>query len=371
MYGRETSTSNQSIIKSLEQHHNMKKILRIALLLIALLLVLGWIVTTFFPEKLVPMLLQQQLKQQQAQVAKNNQFLKDTESIRVFTVGTAAPLPGERVQTGTAVMVNGHFFMFDVGDGVVRRAENMGLPLNRLDGVFITHWHSDHFMDLVSIVSRSWLLGRNNDLHLYGPDGTDSINQSIKGYLHLENKHRVDHHGHQIMDISKVHAIPHEFKNVQNSKLVIYQQDGITITAFDVDHSPIEPAVGYAIEYKGKKVVISGDTKKNEMVLEMAKDADLLLHEIILNSLLEQMTPVLKENNLSRNAKIIHDIQDYHTPPAEVAEIAATANVKKLILHHFAPTPDFRVIKNLYKKELRGYDGPIVFANDGDMFVVK
>jgi len=349
----------------------MKKILGITLLLITLLLAISWVVTTFFPEKLVPMMLEQQLKRQLAQIEKNKQFLADTESIRVFTVGTAAPLPGERVQTGTAVMVNGRFFMFDVGDGVVRRAENMGLPLNRLDGIFITHWHSDHFMDLASMVSRTWLLGRINDLHLYGPDGTDSINQSIKGYLHLENKHRLDHHGHEIMDISKVHAIPHEFKNVQNSKAIVYQQDGITVTAFDVDHSPIEPAVGYAIEYKGKKVVISGDTKKNDMVLEMAQNADLLLHEVILNSMLQQMTSVLIENGLKRNAKIIHDIQDYHTPPAEVAEIAAKANVKKLILHHYAPAPDFRVIKNLYKKELKGYDGPIEFANDGDMFVVK
>ena len=200
--------------------NNMKKIFRYALLLIGLLLLIGWIVTTFFPDKLVPMMLQQQLKRQIAQVEKNNQLLQDDESIYVYTVGTSAPLPGERVQTGTAVIVNGHFFMFDVGDGVVRRAENMGLPLNKLEGIFITHWHSDHFMDLSSMVSRTWLLGRTNDLHLYGPDGTDSINQSIKGYLHLENKHRVDHHGTQIMDISKARAIPHEFKNVQGGKEV-------------------------------------------------------------------------------------------------------------------------------------------------------
>jgi len=349
----------------------MKRIFSLLFLLIALLLVIGWVVTTFFPEKLVPIMLQQQLKRQQAQVEKHNQQLQDTESIYVYTVGTSAPLPGERVQTGTAIIVNGHFFMFDVGDGVVRRAENMGLPINKLDGIFITHWHSDHFMDLASMVSRSWLLGRSTDLHLYGPDGTDSINQSIKGYLHLENQHRLDHHGPDIMDLSKVHAIPHEFKNVQNSKAIIYQQDGITITAFDVDHSPIEPAVGYAIEYKGKKVVISGDTKKNELVLEMAQDADLLLHEVILNSFLQQMETNLTGPGLSRNRKIIHDIQDYHTPPAEVAEIATKANVKKLILHHYAPAPDFRVIKNLYKKELQGYNGPIVFSNDGDLFVVK
>ena len=103
----------------------------------------------------------------------------------------------------------------------------------------------------------------------------------------------------------------------------------------------------------------------------MSKDADVLLHEVILNSLLVQMETRLEEAGMDRNKKIIHDIQDYHTTPAEVAEIATKANVKKLILHHFAPPPDFRIIKNLYKKEMSGYDGEIYFANDGDEFIIK
>jgi len=349
----------------------MKKLFRFFLVFAFLLFAIGWIVMAFFPDKLVPFMLDQQFKQQLALVEKNNDILKDKKSIRIYTVGTASPMPGERVQTGTAVIVNGHFFMFDVGDGVVQKTENMGLPLNRLDGIFITHWHSDHMMDLPSIISRSWLLGRTNDLHLYGPDGTDTLNQAIDQYLHIENKHRVDHHGHETMDVSKARAISHEFKNVQGGKEIIYQQDGITITAFDVNHQPIEPAVGYVIEYNGKKVVISGDTKKNDLVLEMSKDADVLLHEVILNSLLVQMETRLEEAGMDRNKKIIHDIQDYHTTPADVAEIATKANVKKLILHHFAPPPDFRIVKNLYKKEMSGYDGEIHFANDGDEFIVK
>ena len=349
----------------------MKKLLRIFLITAALLLAIGWVVMTFFPNKLVPFILNQQLQRQLDLVEKNNAILKDKESIRIYTVGTASPMPGERVQTGTAIIVNGHFFMFDVGDGVVQKAENMGLPLNQLDGIFITHWHSDHMMDLPSLISRSWLLGRTNDLDLYGPDGTDTLNQAINQYLHIENKHRVDHHGTATMDVSKARAISHEFKNVQGGKEIIYQQDGITITAFDVNHEPIEPAVGYVIEYNGKKVVISGDTKKNDLVLEMAKDADVLLHEVILNSLLVQMEAMLEEAGMDRNKKIVHDIQDYHATPAEVAEIATKANVKKLILHHFAPPPDFRIIKNLYKNELSGYDGEIHFANDGDEFIIK
>jgi len=95
------------------------------------------------------------------------------------------------------------------------------------------------------------------------------------------------------------------------------------------------------------------------------------LHEVILSSLLKEMSSKLSETGNARNAKIIHDIQDYHTTPSEVAEVAAKANVKKLVLHHFAPAPDIRVIKNLYKKELKGFNGPIEFAEDGDLFVVK
>lgn len=349
----------------------MKKVIGCIGLLLLILIIAGWGIMKFFPERAVPFVLDQQLKSQAQIIAEGEALMNDTEAITVVTVGTASPMPGERVQTGTAVFVNGHFFMFDVGDGVVQKAENLGLPLNRIDGIFITHWHSDHMIDLPSLISRSWLLGRANDLHLYGPDGTDTLNQAVNQFLHVENRHRVDHHGHGIMDISKARAIPHEFKNVQGGKEVVYNQDGIKITAFDVNHEPIEPAVGYAIEYNGKKVVISGDTKKNDMVIAMAQDADLLLHEVLLVSLLKQMTTRLEESGNDRNATIVHDIQDYHTNPAEVAEIAAQANVKELVLHHFAPAPDFSVIKNLYKKEMKGYDGPIHFAKDGDRFVVR
>lgn len=349
----------------------MRKILKYLFSIFLIIILLVYILTTFFPEKLIPFMINQQLKNNQSQTAEMNQLLEDKDRIYIFTVGTSSPLPGERVQTGTAVIVNGHFFMFDVGDGVVRKATNIGLPLNRLDGIFITHWHSDHFMDLPSLISQSWLMGRTNELHLYGPDGTDTLNQAINQFLHIENKHRVDHHGHVIMDVSKARAIAHEFKNVQGGKEVVYNKDGIKITAFDVDHEPIEPAVGYAIEYNGKKVVLSGDTKKNDLVFEMSKDADLLIHEVILNSLLQKMEVMVEDVGMTRNAKIIHDIQDYHTTPAEVTDIAKRANVKELVLHHFAPAPDFRIIKSLYKKELKGYEGPIHFSNDGDLFIVE
>jgi ribonuclease Z len=289
----------------------------------------------------------------------------------VVTVGTASPLPGERAQTGTAIFVNGYFFMFDAGAGVVQKSENLRLPLNELDGIFLTHYHSDHMMDLPNLINRSWVMGRTNDLYIYGPEGLNTIVQATNDFLSIENQYRVDHHGTDIMDISKAKGIPHEYNIAQESTEVIFQQDGITITAFDVDHEPIEPAVGYLIEYKGKKVVLSGDTKKNGLVQEMAQNCDILIHSVMLMSVQQVLVEELSEAEMNRNAEIITDIQDYHTSPGEVVELAQNANVKRLVLNHFAPAPDNIILKRLYKKELKGFDGPIHLANDGDVFIVN
>jgi ribonuclease Z len=349
----------------------MKKVIvGVAVILLALALT-AFALVTFFPQSLLPFVLKRQLNQQNTLNDQNQALLEDTENIYVITVGTASPIPGPRAQTGTAVIVNGHFFMFDAGDGVVRKAEELGLPFESLNGIFITHWHSDHMMDLPSLISRSWLMGRNHDLHFYGPSGTNDMSRTIDQFLRIENGYRLAHHGEEIMDTSKAKAIPHEFVCNESGVVIVYEKDGIRIKAFEVNHEPIEPAVGYALEYKGKKVVISGDTKKNDLVAEMAEGADLLLHEVILSSLFQQLATELRNTGNQRNAKIITDIQDYHTDPGSVAELAARSNVKKLVLHHFAPSPDLRIIRNLYAREMKAYDGPIYFANDGDRFIVR
>lgn len=299
------------------------------------------------------------------------EYIHDKENIVVVTIGTASPVPGERAQSGTAIFVNGYFFMFDVGSGVVRKSENLRLPLDELDGIFLTHFHSDHMIDLPNLINRSWMLGRTNELHIYGPDSLSTLVKAANNFLAIENQYRLDHHGPEIMDISKAKGIPHEYNLPQNSKKVIFRQDGITITAFDVDHEPIEPAVGYAIEYKGKKVVLSGDTKRNDLVEEMAQNCDLLVHEVMLMSFQDMLIEELKEAGMDRNAKILLDIQDYHIDTQELAELAQLAGVKELVLNHLIPAPDNRFLTNLYKKELEAYEGPIHLANDGDVFIVS
>ncbi len=345
----------------------MKKIIQTLLVISGIFISSSCKTIHFIPEKLTSIFIQQKINQLQ----NVSDYLSDKENITIVTVGTASPMPGTRAQTGTAVFVNGYFFMFDAGAGVVQNSENFQLPLNQLNGIFLTHYHSDHFIDLPNLINRSWVLGRTNDLIVYGPNGLDSIMQAIDQLLHIENQYRVEHHGADILDISKGKGISDEFNIVKDNEVIVFRENGIKVTAFKVNHEPIEPAVGYVIEYKDKKVVLSGDTKKNNLLQKMAKDADLLIHEVMLMSLQQDIVTGLTEAAMHRNARILADTQDYHTSPAEVLEIARQANVKILVLNHLAPAPDNIVIKNLYLKELKGFNGPIHLANDGDVYIVK
>lgn len=345
----------------------MKKAIIIIAVMAAILFIIGWLTITYLPEKLTPFIIGKQLEQ----IAEEPGFLTDNDDFVVITVGTGTPMPGLRTQTGIAVLVNGYFFMFDAGDGIVQRAENAGLPLDQLDAIFITHWHSDHYMDLPALVSRSWILGRNENLHVYAPGGLDGISKATDQFLAADNQYRANHHGKEVMDISKSFTISHEFSINQGEAKVVFNQDDIKITAFDVDHEPVEPAVGYSIEYKGRKVVLSGDTRKNDLVQEMSLNADLLIHEVMLMPVYRELATALKKAGMTRNEKIVTDMQEYHTSPSGVADLARAAGVKMLVLNHLAPPPDNFIIKRLYMNELKAFRGPIHLAKDGDIFVVK
>ncbi len=311
------------------------------------------------------------IKKQVDKNAVDNGYIENKEGITVVTVGTGSPFPGDRAQTATAVFVNGHFFMFDVGAGAVQKSEKFKLPLDKLDGIFFTHYHSDHYMDLPNMISRSWQRGRAIDLHIYGPEGLNQLMASVDNFLNIDNSYRLAHHGLEVMDTAYADGIAHEFVIEQNAYVVVYEKDGIKITAFDVTHEPIEPAVGYKIEYRGKKVVISGDTKKNELLREMAQDGVLLIHEAMVMNFQEMLAKANKEAGLDRNAHIITDIQDYHTSPGEAAEIANEANVKVLVLNHLAPAPEYRLLKSMYFNQMEVFEGQKHLAEDGDVFYVE
>jgi ribonuclease Z len=299
------------------------------------------------------------------------ELLDDKESIVLVTVGTAAPLPSDRVQSCNAVFVNGKFFVFDAGEGALDKMEDLRLPLDRIDAVFISHWHSDHFIDLPGLINRSWQLGRVQDVHLYGPIGSLRIASAIDSLLLDENKYRVAHHGKEIMNPEYSSLIPHAIDSVGGDMMVIYDQDDIKISVFNVNHTPVEPSYGFRVDYRGKSLVFSGDTSYEEKLADYADGADILVHEAMQKDFISRASKMQKEMGRNRNSTILTDVLEYHTTPAEAAQIAEKAQVKKLILTHLAPSPGNPISRRFFRRGLdKIFKGPILLAEDGDIYTI-
>jgi len=312
------------------------------------------------------------ISRQSDAVSYRYELLDDNDDIKLVTVGTGSPLPGQRVRSCNAVFVGGKFFVFDVGPGSARAIENLRLPMDRLDGIFITHWHADHYMDLPELVNRTWLLNRSNVLHLYGPDPLDTIMSGMTQFLGIENQFRIDHHGPEIIDFSLALPTSHLISLDANGYQMVYNQDGVKIEAFSVNHEPISPAVGYRVSYKGKVLVISGDTKRSDQVIKYAKDADILLHEALAFDLIKRAIVIQKELENIRAASILEDILDYHSSTRDAAEIAEAAGAKKLILTHLGPAPENPISRRFYAPDLdKVYKGSVLLAEDGDMYTIE
>jgi len=300
------------------------------------------------------------------------ELLSEKDNITVYTIGTAAMLPSSRSQSCTAVIANGQLLIFDVGDGAVSQMEKMNLPVEKISGVFISHFHSDHYVDLPYLISRSWLRGRDTKLDVYGPSGIKNIIAATDQFLEIDNQHRTNLHGKSILDSSVAGARAHQMSVADQGSSLVYDQHGIKVTAFVVGHEPVSPDYGFLIEYKGKKVVLSGDTAKNQNVTKHAEGADLLIHEAMLMELITQLSDINTELGDSKRGQLLAAMKDYHSSPIEAAEVAAEAGVAKLVLSHLAPTPDRKVLERMYKRGLDDiYSGPIILADDGDKFIIN
>jgi ribonuclease Z len=148
----------------------------------------------------------------------------------------------------------------------------------------------------------------------------------------------------------------------------VYEQDGVRITAFKVDHRPVVPAVGYRFDYKGRSIVISGDTVYSESLLEHAQGADALFHEALNPDMVRLMNANAAETGSPSLAKVTHDIPGYHSTPEDAAKIAAKAGVRHLIYYHIIPPLPSPVLKDLFLRDAKDfYPGPMTIGEDGMM----
>ena len=293
-------------------------------------------------------------------------------NLHMVLVGTGGPFPNtERVSVATAVIAGGEFIMVDTGPGTVRNALLQRLPMGNLSAVFLTHFHSDHIADLGEANMYSWVQGnRKNRLEVFGPPGVEKVVEGYALAYEQDSLYRTAHHGEDVAppEGARPFARTVTIQDSEEAELV-FDRNGLKTWAFIVDHFPAKPAVGYRFEYKGKKVVITGDTKQTGTLAKHADKADLFICEALDAKTIHLAARVASDVNQPSMSKIFTDITDYHLTPVQAAGIAQKAGLKKLVFYHVVPPPTNFILKRRYLEGVDDvYSGDIEIGEDGMTF---
>ena len=272
-------------------------------------------------------------------------------ALRVLLCGTASPMPhATRAKACVAVFAGDHFWIVDTGPGSWNRMGLWQIDGKRVGGILLTHFHSDHIGDLGEFNLQTWVAGRPEPLAVYGGPGVERVVHGFSEAYALDNDYRTLHHGADTMvpAIGKMEAHTIAGPAAGAGPTVVLQDAGLTITAFAVDHTPIQPAYGYRFDYRGRSVVVSGDTVKTTGLIAAAKGADVLVHEAQANHLVAMLRDAVTTANRPRLAKILGDIPSYHTTPVQAAEAANEAGVRLLVFYHLTPPPPAWIVEQAF-----------------------
>lgn len=296
------------------------------------------------------------------------------DGLHVALCGTGSPMPDPtRAGPCTAVIAGDRLFVVDAGEGSSRNLGYMGIPLGQIEAMLLTHFHSDHIDGLGNFMLQRWAnRTAQSPLPVMGPTGVVEVVEGFRAAYVQDFGYRVAHHTPRIMPAggSGGKGIPFVLPpRGQGDMLVVLDDKGLKITAFRMDHSPIEPAVGYRFDYKGRSVVISGDTKKSPVLVTAAQGADLLVHEALQPKLVDVLVREFESRKQDNIRQILIDIQNYHTSPEDAAQEASAAQVKQLVFNHIVPPMPFKYGYAAFLGDAKKYfSNPITVGEDGMLF---
>ena len=291
------------------------------------------------------------------------------DGLHVGLCGAGSPMPDE-ARTGpcTLVIAGKRLFVFDAGSSSSRNIGKMGFNQGRIDGIFLTHFHSDHIDGLGELMLQRWVSDSNAaPVTVHGPQGVERVLDGFMQAYTQDQSYRVLHHGEAVLPAAGFGGTAKPFALGADGRVVVLKDADLEIIAFTVDHGPVRPAVGYRISYKGRSVVISGDTKKTAAVQRESAGIDLLVHEAMATPLIEVLQDGAARAGRPKLHQLMIDILNYHSTPEEAAEIARDAKVRYLLLNHIAPPlPLPGMVKAFLGKAPDIYTGPIRVGSDGD-----
>ena len=279
------------------------------------------------------------------------------KSSRLVLLGTAGgpSIKKARAQPANALIVNESVYIIDTGNAVARQLALAGISAKKLRAVFITHLHSDHVIDYGTLLQRAWLSGLKTPVETFGPPPLKQMTQAYLEYMRWDIDLRIkDENRVPLGDMIKAHDIAGDG--------VIYQDENVKVTAFEVPHGAAKPSYGFRFDTPDRSIVFSGDTSRSENLIKAAKGADILVHEVVSIHGVEAIVNRIDPGNEGLKRHII----EAHTPIEEVGQVASEAGVKKLVLTHFVPTgvPKFDKPELWIEGVRKHYKGEVVVGQD-------
>jgi len=283
----------------------------------------------------------------------------DSDITKIVMLGTGNPNPNpSRSGCAIAIVVKNIPYIVDFGPGLIRQAAAMspryggsikGLDVKNIKRAFLTHLHSDHTTGYPDLILTPWVMGRDEPLEVYGPEGIKEMTKNILKAYEEDIRYRL--YGQEPANNQGWRVNCHEIIKEDT----IYQDSNIIVEAFPVPHGTWPNSWGFRITTPDKVIVISGDTSPSEKLIEYAKDADILIHEVYSKVKYDKKNKFWKDYH-ARN----------HTSTYELADIANKSKPKLVVLYHVLSwgITNEELIKEISER----YKGKVVVGEDLDIY---
>ena len=286
------------------------------------------------------------------------------DEMRITALGTGMPIArkGQATSSWFVELGNGEKFFFDVGLGSQSNFAMLQVSSKQADKAFLSHLHVDHVGDVDTLWLTGWIMGRyDRPLRVWGPSGLGPKLGTRYFLESLQNTYN--------WDVTSRHGkLPAAGAGLQINEFdyakthVVYEQDGVKITAFPAVHA-IDGPVSYKLEWNGLSFAYSGDTTPNTFFVENAKGVDLSVHEAFVTS-----RQLVERNGWDEHtARIVSQV--IHTSPEAAGKVFTQTKPKLAVGFHFLH--DFDTVQEVYDEIRLSYNGPLVLARDGMVFNIK